>query len=102
MRLLYILPMAAIFLIAGCNRELDCQLRKDYGHFYFEGFDSASLERVVISRYDGYNRKTDSTIYLLSTLLIPLSFDNSGFVRWPYEFRIMVGEDLEVRVPAAG
>ena len=73
------------------------------GTIYFIGFDSASLEKVVISKYNGYNQKVDSTIYLLSNSPTRLTFLDTPHkhVIWPYHEDIYPG-DWEVRVPNAG
>jgi hypothetical protein len=99
-----IFPIVVLLCIAGCTRDIKCQQGYNQATIGFEGFDSASLEQVVVSRYNGYNQKTDSTIYLLSASPTPLTYYDSAhrFVEWPYDVRMLPGEDWEVRVPRAG
>jgi hypothetical protein len=87
----------------SCGHDMPCS-GGGWAYMFFTGFDSASLERVVVVRSDG-QKVLDSNIYLLSKSSNPLRYHDSTqkFVDWPYADSVRLASvPFEVRVPNAG
>ena len=94
--------LGLITTLAACATEHSCQSNSAVAMVLLDGFDSATLEQVMVT-YKG-RPYSDSTIYLLSASGKPLKHNdtNSNLIYFPFDIRINSGDDIEVLVASTG
>lgn len=102
-----LLLLIIVGFVQSCNRP-DCS-GTGHGELEFSGFDSASLEIVVVKKYNAgsnFNHPTDSAIYRLSQSSTRVYYYDTvnHFVAWhsSYSASILPNQEVSVEVPNIG
>ena len=98
------LTAAMLIYLSSCSSSHSCIPGSATASIYFEDFDSATLEKIIVSHYNSLNQKQDSTVYRLSDYQMALRHDdtNPNLVHWPYKLSTGPGEDIGIKVSATG